>query len=219
MKKLTGKILLALSFCMLSFLVPHSFSQAKVMNFDIYNGDMPGDLENYYDEEKEYVDEEDLYFPGDSGKITAKSSYYFEEIAKVEFVSTDSNIVSVDAEGNYLVKSTGFATIHVTGWDKDGDVILRGGHSFLVGGDMSQTTLSKNSIQAYLFGQDYGNDDTDEIVIPLKNTPDLKYCSFSLVSSTNGDWVNSRLDKEQKAIVITTLRSGKTTLTFRINGK
>lgn len=219
MKKLTGKILLALSFCMLSFLVPHSFSQAKVLDLNIYNGDMPGDLENYYDEEKEYVDEEDLYFPGDSGKITAKSSYYFEEIAKVEFVSTDSNIVSVDAEGNYLVKSTGFATIHVTGWDKDGDVILRGGHSFLVGGDMSQTTLSKNSIQAYLFGQSYETDETDEIVIPLKNAPDLKYCSFSLVSSTNGDWVNSRLDKEQKAIVITTLRSGKTTLTFRINGK
>lgn len=123
----------------------HSFSQAKVLNFDIYDGDMPGDLEDYYDEEKEYVDEEDLYFPGDSGKITAKSSYYFEEIAKVEFVSTDSNIVSVDAEGNYLVKGNGFATIHVTGWDKDGEVILRGGHSFLVGGDMSQTTLSKNS--------------------------------------------------------------------------
>ncbi len=145
MKNLTGKILLALSLCMLSFLVPHSFSQAKVLNFDIYDGDMPGDLEDYYDEEKEYVDEEDLYFPGDSGKITAKSSYYFEEIAKVEFVSTDSNIVSVDAEGNYLVKGNGFATIHVTGWDKDGEVILRGGHSFLVGGDMSQTTLSKNS--------------------------------------------------------------------------
>lgn len=145
MKNLTGKILLALSLCMLSFLVPHSFSQAKVLNFDIYDGDMPGDLEDYYDEEKEYVDEEDLYFPGDSGKITAKSSYYFEEIAKVEFVSTDSNIVSVDAEGNYLVKGNGFATIHVTGWDKDGEVILRGGHSFLVGGDMSQTTLKKNS--------------------------------------------------------------------------
>lgn len=46
----------------------HSFSQAKVLNFDIYDGDMPGDLEDYYDEEKEYVDEEDLYFPGDSGK-------------------------------------------------------------------------------------------------------------------------------------------------------
>lgn len=162
MKKRTGKVLLALSFCMLCFLVPHSFSQAKVMNFDIYNGDMPGDLENYYDEEKEYVDEEDLYFPGETGKIAARPSYYFEEIAKVEFVSSDSNIVSVDAEGNYLVKSTGFATIHVTGWDKDGEVILQGGHSFLVGGDMSQTTLSKNSIQAYLFGQDYGNDDTDE---------------------------------------------------------
>ena len=43
MKNLTGKILLALSFCMLSFLVPHSFSQAKVLNFDIYDGDMPGE--------------------------------------------------------------------------------------------------------------------------------------------------------------------------------
>lgn len=85
MKKLTGKILLALSFCMLSFLVPHSFSQAKVMNFDIYNGDMPGDLENYYDEEKEYVDEEDLYFPGDSGKI--------------KWVSTNKKVVTVSSKG------------------------------------------------------------------------------------------------------------------------
>lgn len=40
-----------------------------------------------------------------------------------------------------------------------------------------------------------------------------------LVRSIDGDWVNARLDKEQKAIAVTTMRSGKTTLTFRINGK
>lgn len=219
MGKNVRKILLATWFCLMCFLVPGSFSKAKVLNLDIYNGETAGTLDDYYDEAREYVDQEDLYFPGDSGKITVKPSYYGHDIAKVEYVSTDANVVAVDADGNYVVKNSGFASIHITGWDANGEVSFQGGHFFLVGGDMSQTTLSKNKVQTYLFEQDYGNYETDEISIPLVHAPELKYCSFEVVRSSNGGWVNCSLDKEKKAIVVSVSGSGETTLTVRINGK
>lgn len=84
---------------------------------------------------------------------------------------------------------------------------------------MSQTTLSKKKVSSYLFVQDYYNYETDEIVIPLVNAPKLKYCSFSQVKSSNGSRANCHLDKEKRAIVITIMRKGETTLTFRINGR
>ena len=74
------------------------------------------------------------------------------------------------------------------------------------------------------FLQRIGSKDLSELMDHVaRNHNDMDIARYTamahLVRSSDGDWGNARLDKEQKAIAVTTMRSGKTTLTFRINGK
>lgn len=219
MRNTVRKAVVVAFFCLLSVSFCRFEGQAKERNFEIYNGIGASDLQSYFSENTDYIKEDALYIPGDMGRISPKQYDYAGEITKIEFSSTDPNIISVDAEGRYQAKNSGYAVVYVTGWNKKGDIIFRGSHSFVVGGDVSRTRLSKEYIQAYSFGQDRDEDENDEMVIQLVNAPDLTYCSFELDRDSMKDVLDYRLDKEKKAIVVTLLEDGKTTLTFRVNGK
>lgn len=51
-------------------------TQAAVRNITLYDGDKPTDWQEEY-KDTEYVQESDLYLPGDVGNLSAKSSGFF----------------------------------------------------------------------------------------------------------------------------------------------
>lgn len=220
MKKDLLRILLLIFGFMYCFMLPKS-SQAKVQNIQLHNEDGWTDWRLVY-QHSEFVPQEDLFFPGDSGQIILEKSWYDSDMAivRTQFVSSDPAIVTVDSEGNYRILKDGFAYIDVKGYDAEDEVVFDAGYSFLVGGDMTETTLSKSNTKAYVYEQNYDNYRTDEIEIPLVHAPDLTYCSFEMMDISNpGMWIRYRFDKAKKALVLTAAFEGKTKLTFQINGK
>lgn len=201
-------------------LVFQSKAQAAVHNIRLYDEE----TETNWESDDEDIDENDLYLPGDTGKISL--IYIWHEVPdRVEFTSSDASVVQVDNEGNFNLLKEGSASVAVKGWDEEGKEVFRAGYSFVVGGDVSRTALGKTSVQGYLFAQDYDDYMTDEMVVPFVNAPDLKYCSFQVVGPENSDDdfyyspVNCRLDRERKALVITATKKGETDVTIRLNRK
>ena len=198
----------------------HSPAEAAVRDITLYDGDFPengGEM----DEEEPYVDEESLFLPGDTGIIRPynNSSFSFYQIAKAEYSSNNSSVVQVDSNGNYKVLGAGNAIVSIKGWNTEGELIFEAGYSFLVGGDVSRTSLEKSTVKAYMFTQDYDSYEIDEIRIPFLKAPDLKYCSFSVEKKESNGWINCNLDKEKKAMVITGFGKGTVNLTIRLNRK
>lgn len=200
-------------------LVWQTSAQAAERDIVVYNGETPDEWE--FDDE-EYVDEEDLFLPGDTGKVIAETDSWWEEdeIVKTEYVSSNPSVVKVASDGTYTVLKAGTAIISIRGWNEYSDLIFEAGYSFLVGGDVSATTLKNKSVQGYLFEQSYDSYMTDEMVVSLVNAPDLTYCSFSVVDESGSDMgVDYRLDREKKALILTASRNGTAKFTFRLNRK
>lgn len=195
-------------------------TQAAVRNITLYDGDKPTDWQEEY-KDTEYVQESDLYLPGDVGNLSAKSSGFFmyEEINKLEYISSDSSVVQVNQAGDYKILKAGIACVNVNGWDKSGELVFSAGYSFLVGGDVSQTFLEKQSVQAYLFEQNYDSYKTDECIIPFVHAPDFRYCSFEVESDSKNMEIECRMDKEKKALCITAIGTGTANLTVTLNRK
>ena len=168
MKEKLWKIWILFGLLFSGVLAFHSPAEAAVRDITLYDGDFPengGEM----DEEEPYVDEESLFLPGDTGIIRPynNSSFSSYQIAKAEYTSNNSSVVQVDSNGNYRVLGAGTAIVSVKGWNAEGELIFEAGYSFLVGGDVSRTSLEKNTVKAYMFAQNYDNYEIDEIRIPV----------------------------------------------------
>ncbi len=197
---------------LLGMMIPISAS-AQVQNITLENGSTPQENSDYSDG--------DYYLVGDTGEIELSytGSWWMGELVKKEFLSSDPSVVRVDGEGRYVVLAGGQADIRVTGWNEEGEIVFQASCRFRVCSDVSRTTLKTNSVQAYLFPQDYSTYLTDEVTIPLVNAPDLTYYKMDYVTNNQYMGIFCQFDTTKKAFVLKAYGTGTATVTIILNGK
>lgn len=221
MKEKLGKLLLLIVLLVPGCLLTYMQSQAQVRDITLYDEDISADWESRYGDEG-LVEADELFLPGDTGKLIVQNEQHFweGEVSRIQYVSTDSSVVQVDQKGNYRILKGGAAVVHVNGWDSKGELVFEASYSFLTGGDVSQMTLGKSSVQGYLFDQDFDHYQPDEMIIPFVHAPDFRYYSLEMISPAGSDTgIDYYLDPEKKALVVTATETGTINLTFKLNKK
>ena len=192
-------------------------AKAEERELTVYDGD------EAYGNEDENVTEIEHFFIGDTGKIVPYSYSWLEEDEEENtedggtvwtYTSSDTGVVTVDGSGSYRVVGGGYAYVTVSGKSPEGYERFNGQYEFYCCADVSPAVLTKSELVTYVI--DY---EAKELRVPFKNMPDLKYYTYSCISSGTSTNVQCEFDREKKELVLYSSWPGTTTLTITINNK
>ena len=126
----------------------------------------------------------------------------------------DQEVVEVDANGHYRALSPGTVRVSVRGYDEYYRLVFSASCQFTVAVDMSNVTLEKSRIKAYVCGYE-GVSEQIRLLDP--DGVNAGTTAVSFLSSNPSMEINCTL--EDNVLQVTTYSTGSTVLTVTINGK
>lgn len=149
------------------------------------------------------------FYANDTGRFIV---HFYEEVAFHQIESSNSDVIQVDNDGNYVARSGGKAVVTFKGYDASGDMCFNASYSVYVYGDTSNMKLSTNSINgSMLQGGDYTT------TIRLIDAPNLDISTFSYSCSNKNVGCLCTLNTTNKTISVLLDIPAKGTITFNIN--
>lgn len=130
------------------------------------------------------------------------------------YYGQSTEVLEVDASGHYRALATGTATVSVRGYDEYNRLVFYSSCHFTVVVDMTNVTLEKSSVKAYVCGYE-GVSEQIRLLDPDGVNAGTTEISFA--SSNTGMEMNCTL--ENNVLQISTYSTGDTVLTVTINGK
>ena len=166
------------------------------------------------EENDEFISENDLYQIGDIGEIHINYTEegLYGQLAKTEYLSSDTNILKVDENGRYQIVGGGKVFVTVKGYNSEGILVFSASECFRCCADVSGAALQNAEIRTYII---YWQ--AEEITVPFTNMPDLAYYTFDYTSSNDGMDIYCSLDPQAKTLKILSESKGTTTLTITVN--
>lgn len=187
-------------------LLPVSYASAKQQDITVENG-----AYSWGTESGPQVSELN-YFVGDFGKILPGT--VGATIARMEYQSDNTSVVTVDQEGNYKIVGSGSATVTLNGYDAQETACFHASYLFMAGDDLSGSSLEKTKVTTYMI-----NGTAPETVISFKDMPQLTYYTYAFRSSNPDMSVYMNFDAEKKQLTAAAYGVGKTQIQVTINNQ